>query len=114
MITTTNTLTQTISYSIPVGTTVTGWGTTTIALYVTKAGVTRRYQSGISYTAPTTVTGTLSCTTDIDVASEGTYKLEFRYESAADIDVGDNVVTTPIASTIIRKVIDVNTTPITM
>lgn len=113
MITTGNTLTQTITHTIPVGTVVTSWAASNIALYVTTSGNTRRYQSGITYDAPTTTPGSISCTADIDVSTEGSYRLEFRYEGVPDIDTGtDTVITYPIASTIIRKVTDVNSSTI--
>lgn len=106
MITTANTLTQSIVYTIPAGSP-TGYTTATLALYVTNRGNTTRYVATDFNDCTTTTSGHITVSTDIPLSTEGTYRLEFKSESSADIDVGV-VTTTPIASTIIRKVIDAN------
>ena len=111
MITTASTITQQIVYTIPVGTP-TGYTTANLALYATQGGKTTRYVVNSFQDCSPTSTGSITVNSGVvSLPDIGSYRLEFRYENQADIDPSGGY-TIPIASNIIRRVEDANSTTI--
>lgn len=111
MITTATSLTQPVVYTIPVGP-ATGYTTARLALYVTQGGKTTRYTANSFQDCSATGTGHITVNANVvALPSVGSYRLEFRYESLDDIDPS-GMYTIPIASNIVRRVEDANSTTI--
>lgn len=111
MITTGSYITQPIVYTIPVGTP-TGYTLDRLGLYVTQGGKTTRYPANAFSDCSPISTGSIIVNGNIVALSvEGSYRLEFRAESESNVDI-TGTSTIPIASNIIRKVVDANTTTV--